>query len=152
MDRGAWWAMVHRVTKGLTQLKQLSTHAPIHSSPPFGISFPFRPPQSIEQSSLCYTVGFYCLSIVYVVIPGTGEPGGLLLIGVAQSRTRLKQLLSLAAAAAAAIMYICQFQSTNSAPLPLLPWYPQVCFLLQCLCFCFANKIDLYFILKLVLY
>ena len=27
MDRGAWWTTVHRVTKNLTQLKQLSTHA-----------------------------------------------------------------------------------------------------------------------------
>ena len=27
MDRGAWQAMVHRVTKRWTQLKQLSTHA-----------------------------------------------------------------------------------------------------------------------------
>ena len=27
MDRGAWWAMVHRVTKSWTQLKQLSLHA-----------------------------------------------------------------------------------------------------------------------------
>ena len=26
MDRGAWWAMVHRVTKSWTQLKHLSTH------------------------------------------------------------------------------------------------------------------------------
>ena len=25
MDRGAWWAAVHRVAKSLTQLKQLST-------------------------------------------------------------------------------------------------------------------------------
>ena len=25
MDRGAWWAMIHRVTKSWTQLKQLST-------------------------------------------------------------------------------------------------------------------------------
>ena len=25
-DRGAWWDMVHRVTKSRTQLKQLSTH------------------------------------------------------------------------------------------------------------------------------
>ena len=30
MGRGAWWAMVHRVAKSQTQLKQLSTHA--HSS------------------------------------------------------------------------------------------------------------------------
>ena len=26
MDRGAWWAIVHRVAKSQTQLKQLSTH------------------------------------------------------------------------------------------------------------------------------
>ena len=28
MDRGAWWATVHGVTKSRTQLKQLSTHSP----------------------------------------------------------------------------------------------------------------------------
>ena len=28
MDRGAWRATVHKVTKSWTQLKQLSTHAP----------------------------------------------------------------------------------------------------------------------------
>ena len=27
MDRGAWWAIVHRVTKSWTQLKQLNTEA-----------------------------------------------------------------------------------------------------------------------------
>ena len=27
MDRGAWWATVHRVTKSWTQVKQLSIHA-----------------------------------------------------------------------------------------------------------------------------
>ena len=27
MDRGAWWATVHGVTKSQTRLKQLSTHA-----------------------------------------------------------------------------------------------------------------------------
>ena len=27
MDRGAWWAIVHRITKSETQLKQLSMHA-----------------------------------------------------------------------------------------------------------------------------
>ena len=29
MDRGAWWATVHGVTKSWTQLKQLSTQAQI---------------------------------------------------------------------------------------------------------------------------
>jgi len=27
MDRGAWWATVHKITKHWTQLKRLSTHA-----------------------------------------------------------------------------------------------------------------------------
>ena len=27
MDRGAWWAMIHRVAKSQTRLKQLSTYA-----------------------------------------------------------------------------------------------------------------------------
>ena len=30
MDRGAWWATVHRVTRSWTQLKGLSTHARTH--------------------------------------------------------------------------------------------------------------------------
>ena len=30
MDRGAWWATVHWVTKSQTQLKLLSMHARIH--------------------------------------------------------------------------------------------------------------------------
>ena len=30
MDRGAWWATVHRVVKSWTRLKQLSTHAHTH--------------------------------------------------------------------------------------------------------------------------
>ena len=29
MDRGAWWATVHRVTQSWTQLKQLSVHADV---------------------------------------------------------------------------------------------------------------------------
>ena len=30
MDRGAWWARVHGVTKSQTLLKQLSMHTNIH--------------------------------------------------------------------------------------------------------------------------
>ena len=30
MDRGAWWATVHRVTKSWTRLKQPSMHACMH--------------------------------------------------------------------------------------------------------------------------
>ena len=32
MDRGAWWASVHRVAKSQTQLKQLSPHAESQTS------------------------------------------------------------------------------------------------------------------------
>ena len=39
----------------------------IHTSLLFWIYFPFRSPQSIEQSSLCYIVGSYQLSILYIV-------------------------------------------------------------------------------------
>ena len=50
MDRGAWWAIVHGVTKSWTRLKQLSTgaHAHTHTHTQkniyilFQILFPFR--------------------------------------------------------------------------------------------------------------
>ena len=31
MDKGAWWATVHKVAQSLTQLKRLGTHTHIHS-------------------------------------------------------------------------------------------------------------------------
>ena len=31
MDRGAWWATVHKVTKSQTQLKRLNTHTHTHT-------------------------------------------------------------------------------------------------------------------------
>ena len=40
----------------------------MHISTLFQISFPFRSPQSTEQSSLCCTVGSHQLSILYVVV------------------------------------------------------------------------------------
>ena len=46
MDRGAWWATVHRVTKSWTQLKQLSTHLQTQ------VMFP----QNVELISM----SFYC--------------------------------------------------------------------------------------------
>ena len=54
MDRGAWWAAVHRVTQSQTQLKQLSMHACIGE----GNGNPLQ-----------------CSALR---IPGTEEPGGLL--------------------------------------------------------------------------
>ena len=40
----------------------------IHISTLFQILFPYRPLQSTEQSSLCYTVGPYQLSILHIVV------------------------------------------------------------------------------------
>ena len=40
MDRGAWWATVHRVAKSDTRLKQLGTHTSLCSGLPLRFSFP----------------------------------------------------------------------------------------------------------------
>ena len=41
----------------------------VFSPPPFWISFPIRPTQSTEWSSLCYSVGSHQLSILYTAVP-----------------------------------------------------------------------------------
>ena len=40
MDRGAWWATVHRVAKSDTRLKRLGTHTSLCSGLPLRFSFP----------------------------------------------------------------------------------------------------------------
>ena len=62
VDRGAWWAAVHGVAQTQTRLKRLSMHA-------------------LEKEMATHS------SILAWRIPGTEEPGGLLSMGVAQSRT-----------------------------------------------------------------
>ena len=62
MDRGAWWAAVHRVAQGWTQLKRLSRHA-------------------------CTGEGNgHPLQYSAWRIPGTEEPGGLLSVGLNRVR------------------------------------------------------------------
>ena len=51
----------------ISTVQQSESVIRIHISPLFGISFPFRSPQSTEQSSLSYTVGSHQLSILYIV-------------------------------------------------------------------------------------
>ena len=52
VDRGAWWAAVHRVAKSQTQRKRLSMHA-------------------LEKEMATHS------SVLAWRIPGTEEPGGL---------------------------------------------------------------------------
>ena len=51
----------------VSTVQQSESAIHIHISPLFWISFPFRSLQSIQQSSLCYTVGSHQLSILYIV-------------------------------------------------------------------------------------
>ena len=60
MDRGAWWAVVHGVTKSRAQLSD------------FTFTFHF---QAVEKEMATH------FSVVAWRIPGTGEPGGLLSMG-----------------------------------------------------------------------
>ena len=73
MDGGPWWATVHGVAKSRTRLS--------------GFTFTFHF-SALEKEMATHS------SVLAWRIPGTGEPGGLLYIGVAQSRTRLKRLSS----------------------------------------------------------
>ena len=55
VDRGAWWAAVHRITQSQTRLKRLSMHACIGE----GNGNPLQCSRLVLQAT------------------GTGEPGGL---------------------------------------------------------------------------
>ena len=77
MDRGAWWATVHSVTKSWTRLKWLS----MQSSVPGSIYSHFLKAISQTCGSLCYEpmeegVANH-FSILAWRIPWTEEPGGL---------------------------------------------------------------------------
>ena len=70
-DGGAWWAAIHGVAKGRTQLSD------------FTFTFHFH---ALEKEMATHS------SVLAWRIPGTGEPGGLL--SMAQSWTRQKWLSS----------------------------------------------------------
>ena len=69
MDGGAWWATVHGVAKSRTRLSDFT--------------FTFHV-LALEKEMATH------FSILAWRIPGTGEPGELPSMGVAQSRTGLK--------------------------------------------------------------
>ena len=73
MDREAWRAAMHGVTKSRTRLSDST------------FTFHFH---TLEKEMATHS------SILAWRIPGTGEPGGLPSMGVSQSQTRLKQLSS----------------------------------------------------------
>ena len=73
MDGGAWWAAVHGVAKSWTRLSD------------FTFTFHFH---ALEKKMATHS------SVLAWTIPGTGEPGGLAVYGVTESRTRLKRLSS----------------------------------------------------------
>ena len=52
MDRGAWWATVHRVAKSWTGLKRLCMHTCTHRKIKKSI---------IENKDICYFPGAMCL-------------------------------------------------------------------------------------------
>ena len=66
MDRGAWWAAVHGVTKSLTRLSD------------FTLTFHFY---ALEKEMATHS------SVLAWRIPGTGEPGGQRLWGRTESDT-----------------------------------------------------------------
>ena len=73
MDRGAWWATVHGVTKSRTRLSNFTFTCHFHA---------LEKEMAIHSSVLAWR------------IPRTGEAWWAAVYGVAQSRTRLKRLSS----------------------------------------------------------
>ena len=73
MGRGAWWAAVHGVARSWTRLSN------------FTFTFHFH---ALEKDMATHS------SVLAWRIPGTGEPCGLPIYGVPQSRTQLKRLSS----------------------------------------------------------
>ena len=73
MDRGAWWATVHGVSKSRTRLSDFT----------FSLRF-----HALEKEMATHS------SVLALRIPGTGKPGWAAVCGVAQSPTRLKRLSS----------------------------------------------------------
>ena len=65
MDRAAWWATVHGVSKSRTQLSD------------FTLTFHFH---ALEEEMATHS------SVLALRIPGTGEPGGLLSMGLHRVR------------------------------------------------------------------
>ena len=96
MEGGAWWAAVHGVAKSRTRLSD------------FTFTFHFH---SLEKEMATHS------SVLAWRIPGMGQPGGLLSMGLHRFGHDWSDL------AAAAAVYICQFLSSNPFHLPFPSFY-----------------------------
>ena len=93
MDGGAWWAAVHGVASSQTRLSD------------FTFTFHFH---ALEKEMATHS------SVLAWRIPGTGEPGGLLSPGVAQSRTRMKLLSSSSRVILVSVLLFCFFPTPET--------------------------------------
>ena len=93
MDGGAWWAAVHGVASSQTRLSD------------FTFTFHFH---ALEKEMATHS------SVLAWRIPGTGEPGGLLSLGVAQSRTRMKLLSSSSRVILVSVLLFCFFPTPET--------------------------------------
>ena len=60
MDRGAWWAMVHIVTKNQTQLKRLSMHTQFG-----GFNSMLKIKDGLPRNSL---LPFVCIKVILAIV------------------------------------------------------------------------------------
>ena len=61
LDRGAWWAAVHRVAKSQTELKQLSTHTCIHVYSLLSVYV-----HRIERDSLVISLFYFTILLIFL--------------------------------------------------------------------------------------
>ena len=93
MDGGAWWAAVHGVASSQTRLSD------------FTFTFHFH---ALEKEMATHS------SVLAWRIPGMGEPGGLLSLGVAPSRTRMKLLSSSSRVILVSVLLFCFFPTPET--------------------------------------
>ena len=106
MDGGAWWAAFHGVTKSRTQLSD------------FTFTFHFH---ALEKEMATHS------SVLAWRIPRTGEPGGLLSMGLPRVGHNWSDLASAAAAASPLSLSFLCFCDTFMVRQPLSTWWQDGC-------------------------
>ena len=106
MDGGAWWAAVHGVAKSRTRLSN------------FTFTFYFH---ALEKEMATHS------SVLAWRIPRTGEPGGLLSMGLPRVGHNWSDLASAAAAASPLSLSFLCFCDTFMVRQPLSTWWQDGC-------------------------